>query len=88
MVYEIVVQIGTSHRTKGADHAFESIHNIKEALPELWETTEQCENVRYSREIAIEQPVQAQAIFKSSEMLRATFITGNHMADVFSFLFM
>ncbi|XP_008222342.1 PREDICTED: uncharacterized protein C24B11.05 [Prunus mume] len=53
------VMIGTSHRTKGADHAFESIHNIKEALPELWETTEQCENVRYSREIAIEQPVQA-----------------------------
>ncbi|KAL2320005.1 hypothetical protein Fmac_028974 [Flemingia macrophylla] len=30
--------VGTSHRVKGADFAVESIHNLKEALPELWET--------------------------------------------------
>ncbi|MBA0654975.1 hypothetical protein Goklo_021875, partial [Gossypium klotzschianum] len=29
--------IGTSQRPKGADYALESIHNIKQALPELWE---------------------------------------------------
>ncbi|XP_048425345.1 uncharacterized protein LOC103954336 isoform X1 [Pyrus x bretschneideri] len=54
------VLVGTSHRTKGVDHALESIHNMKEALPELWETsTEESENVRNSREIAIEQLVEA-----------------------------
>ncbi|CAN6559536.1 unnamed protein product [Malus baccata var. baccata] len=54
------VLVGTSHRTKGVDHALESIHNMKEALPELWETsTEESENVRNSREIAIEQLVVA-----------------------------
>ncbi|XP_021888394.1 uncharacterized protein LOC110807553 [Carica papaya] len=31
------VLVGTSQRVKGADYALESIHNIKEALPELWE---------------------------------------------------
>ncbi|KAE8663010.1 fatty acid hydroperoxide lyase 2 [Hibiscus syriacus] len=30
--------IGTSQRPKGADYALESIHNIKQAIPELWET--------------------------------------------------
>ncbi|KAM1148767.1 hypothetical protein PS2_029143 [Malus domestica] len=55
-----MVLVGTSHRTKGVDHALESIHNMKEALPELWETsTEESENVRNSREIAIEQLVVA-----------------------------
>ncbi|ESR42353.1 hypothetical protein CICLE_v10012173mg [Citrus x clementina] len=32
------VLIGKSQRVKGADYAFESIHNIKEAIPELWES--------------------------------------------------
>ncbi|KAK5846727.1 putative C24B11.05 [Gossypium arboreum] len=32
------VLVGTSHRTNGADYALESIHNIREALPELWES--------------------------------------------------
>ncbi|KAM1276918.1 hypothetical protein ACFX13_030081 [Malus domestica] len=55
-----MVLVGTSHRTKGVDHALESIHNMKEALPELWETsTVESENVRNSREIAIEQLVVA-----------------------------
>ncbi|KAG9159371.1 hypothetical protein Leryth_010926 [Lithospermum erythrorhizon] len=31
------VLVGTSQRVKGADYALESIHNIREALPELWE---------------------------------------------------
>nr|GEZ36258.1 suppressor of disruption of TFIIS-like [Tanacetum cinerariifolium] len=31
------VLVGTSHRCKGADYALESIHNMKEAIPELWE---------------------------------------------------
>ncbi|KAI3759848.1 hypothetical protein L1987_50231 [Smallanthus sonchifolius] len=31
------VLVGTSHRCKGADYALENIHNIKEAIPELWE---------------------------------------------------
>ncbi|GJT53989.1 hypothetical protein Tco_0989043, partial [Tanacetum coccineum] len=31
------VLVGTSHRCKGADYALESIHNLKEAIPELWE---------------------------------------------------
>ncbi|XP_009375913.2 uncharacterized protein LOC103964681 [Pyrus x bretschneideri] len=54
------VLVGTSHRPKGVDYALESIHNMKEALPELWEiTTEQSENVQTTREIAIEQLVEA-----------------------------
>ncbi|KAL8167885.1 hypothetical protein V2J09_009384 [Rumex salicifolius] len=31
------VVVGTSQRGRGADHALESIHNLREALPELWE---------------------------------------------------
>ncbi|GAA0170329.1 hydrolase [Lithospermum erythrorhizon] len=31
------VLVGTSQRVKGADYALERIHNIREALPELWE---------------------------------------------------
>lgn len=33
-----VMQVGKSQRVQGADYALESIHNLKEALPELWET--------------------------------------------------
>jgi len=31
------VLVGTSVRTEGADFSLESIHNIREALPEIWE---------------------------------------------------
>lgn len=31
------MQVGSSALVPGADVALESIHNIKEALPELWE---------------------------------------------------
>jgi len=53
------VLVGTSNRIKGADHALESIHNIKEALPELWEEAEKSEEIRYSGKVAIETSVTA-----------------------------
>uniref|UniRef100_A0A6V7QTY6 Suppressor of disruption of TFIIS n=1 Tax=Ananas comosus var. bracteatus TaxID=296719 RepID=A0A6V7QTY6_ANACO len=53
------VLVGTSHRAKGADYALESIHNIREALPELWEEAEKSEDVLYSGKVAIETPVTA-----------------------------
>ncbi|KAH9324770.1 hypothetical protein KI387_004948, partial [Taxus chinensis] len=49
------VLVGTSIRTEGADFALESIHNIKEALPEIWEGNENSENVvRSGRVVSIE----------------------------------
>jgi putative hydrolase of the HAD superfamily len=53
------VLVGTSHRVKGADHALESIHNIREALPELWEEAEKTEDVLYTDRVAIETSVTA-----------------------------
>lgn len=50
--------MGTSHRVKGADSALESIHNIREALPELWEADEKSE-IRYSGKVAMETFVTA-----------------------------
>jgi len=37
------VIVGRSDRTEGADFALESIHNIKEAIPEIWENEEKSE---------------------------------------------
>ncbi|XP_010529825.1 PREDICTED: uncharacterized protein C24B11.05-like [Tarenaya hassleriana] len=53
------VLVGTSQRVKGADYALESIHNIKEALPELWESAVKAGKVRYSGKLAVETPVIA-----------------------------
>ncbi|XP_051181996.1 uncharacterized protein C24B11.05 [Lolium perenne] len=53
------VLVGTSHRVKGADHALESIHNIREALPELWEEAEKTEDVLYTDRVTIETSVTA-----------------------------
>ncbi|KAF8022728.1 hypothetical protein BT93_F0289 [Corymbia citriodora subsp. variegata] len=53
------VLVGTAHRTKGVDYALESIHNIREALPELWEADKNSESVKYSGEVAIETSVEA-----------------------------
>ncbi|KAF9598656.1 hypothetical protein IFM89_029906 [Coptis chinensis] len=53
------VLVGTSYRTKGADFALESIHNIREAIPELWESDDNAEKLRYSGKIAMETPVTA-----------------------------
>ncbi|VFQ71261.1 unnamed protein product [Cuscuta campestris] len=42
------VLVGKSQRVEGADYALESIHNMKEALPELWETDKAGVRVKYS----------------------------------------
>ncbi|EOY07493.1 PREDICTED: uncharacterized protein LOC18597738 [Theobroma cacao] len=52
------VLVGTSQRPKGADYALESIHNIKQALPELWETDMKSE-VSYPGQVAVETSVTA-----------------------------
>ncbi|KAL5549884.1 hypothetical protein UlMin_000060 [Ulmus minor] len=52
------VLIGTSQRVKGADYALESIHNIREALPELWEVDKKSE-VSYPGKVAVETSVTA-----------------------------
>ncbi|CAL0334097.1 unnamed protein product [Lupinus luteus] len=46
------VAVGTSVRATGVDHALESIHNIKEAFPELWEADEKHGIAKYK--VAIE----------------------------------
>ncbi|KAK8542022.1 hypothetical protein V6N13_137402 [Hibiscus sabdariffa] len=51
-------RIGTSQRPKGADYALESIHNIKQAIPELWETGRKSE-VSYTGKVAVETSVTA-----------------------------
>ncbi|KAK8683470.1 hypothetical protein V6N13_039530 [Hibiscus sabdariffa] len=54
------VLVGTSHRTNGADYALESIHNIREALPELWESdNKKAEGVACSGKLAIQTSVMA-----------------------------
>lgn len=53
------VLVGSTERKKGVDYALGSIHNIREALPELWESVNKSNNVRRSRKIAIETPVEA-----------------------------
>ncbi|XVF08111.1 hypothetical protein REPUB_Repub06bG0197700 [Reevesia pubescens] len=53
------VLVGTSQRPKGADYALESIHNIKQALPELWETDMKSEVVSYPGQVSVETSVTA-----------------------------
>ncbi|XP_051113364.1 uncharacterized protein LOC127239314 isoform X2 [Andrographis paniculata] len=52
------VWVGSGHRTEGVDYALESIHNMREALPELWEAAtaavEKTEVSAYSEKPAIE----------------------------------
>ncbi|KAL6574707.1 hypothetical protein OROMI_011992 [Orobanche minor] len=53
------VLIGKSQRVKGADYALESIHNLREAIPELWES-DKLANVNYSASgVAVETSVTA-----------------------------
>lgn len=56
---ELNEQVGSSHKTEGVDYALESIHNIREALPELWESIERAEEVAYPEKVAIETRVRA-----------------------------
>ncbi|PON76106.1 HAD hydrolase, subfamily IA [Trema orientale] len=53
------VLVGTSQRVKGADYALESIHNIREALPELWEVDRKSAEVDYPGKVAVETSVTA-----------------------------
>ncbi|KAG8649332.1 uncharacterized protein LOC110620117 [Manihot esculenta] len=52
------VLVGTSQRVKGADYALESIHNLREAVPELWEAEIKTE-VGYPGKVPRETPVTA-----------------------------
>ncbi|TXG74111.1 hypothetical protein EZV62_002690 [Acer yangbiense] len=54
------VLVGKSNRTNGADYALESIHNIREALPELFCTDhKRSKSIKYSEKVAIETSVRA-----------------------------
>lgn len=54
------VWVGAAHRVEGVDYALESIHNIREALPELWDAEDdKKEKVYCSGEVAIETIVRA-----------------------------
>ncbi|KAF7825653.1 putative hydrolase of the HAD superfamily [Senna tora] len=52
------VLVGGSQRVKGADYALESIHNLREAVSELWEAHKKSE-VAYPGNLAVETPVTA-----------------------------
>ncbi|KAJ8754198.1 hypothetical protein K2173_002098 [Erythroxylum novogranatense] len=52
------VLVGTSQRVKAADYALESIHNLREAIPELWEAEIKSE-VGYSEKVTAQTPVRA-----------------------------
>ncbi|KAE9622180.1 putative pyridoxal phosphatase [Lupinus albus] len=52
------VQVGTSQKVKGADYALESIHNLREAVPELWEADIKSD-VTYTAKLAVETFVTA-----------------------------
>ncbi|KAK4270338.1 hypothetical protein QN277_023384 [Acacia crassicarpa] len=52
------VRVGTSQRVQGADYALESIHNLKEAVPELWDS-EVKTDVSYPSKLAVETSVTA-----------------------------
>ncbi|GMI81073.1 hypothetical protein like AT5G02230 [Hibiscus trionum] len=52
------VMVGTSQRPKGADYALESIHNMKQALPELWETNAKSD-ANYTGQVSVETSVIA-----------------------------
>ncbi|WCJ20498.1 Haloacid dehalogenase-like hydrolase (HAD) superfamily protein [Euphorbia peplus] len=55
------VLVGSSYRNSGADYVFESIHNIKEAIPQLLEANEEKkETIYYNAEnVSIETSVLA-----------------------------
>ncbi|KAG0481739.1 hypothetical protein HPP92_012597 [Vanilla planifolia] len=53
------VLVGTSQRVKGADYALETLHNVREAVPELWEEGEKPIEIRHGGEVAIGTAVSA-----------------------------
>ncbi|KAG2246273.1 hypothetical protein Bca4012_090745 [Brassica carinata] len=47
--------VGTSHKAEGVDIALEHIHNIREALPELWDSVDdKAQEIRVRQKVAIE----------------------------------
>ncbi|AED97196.1 Haloacid dehalogenase-like hydrolase (HAD) superfamily protein [Arabidopsis thaliana] len=49
------VWVGTSHREEGVDIALEHIHNIREALPQLWDAVDdKAKEIRTRQKVAIE----------------------------------
>jgi len=56
-------QVGKSEKIDGSDYALESIHNMKEAFPELWSESiinnKETERIDYASQISIETSVQA-----------------------------
>jgi putative hydrolase of the HAD superfamily len=57
------VLVGKSEKIDGSDYALESIHNMKEAFPELWSESiinnKETERIDYASQISIETSVQA-----------------------------
>ncbi|KAI3811577.1 hypothetical protein L1987_21303 [Smallanthus sonchifolius] len=53
------VLVGSSQRKIGVDYALESIHNMREALPQLWESVGKSLDIGLSQKIAVETPVEA-----------------------------
>ncbi|ESQ42407.1 hypothetical protein EUTSA_v10015826mg [Eutrema salsugineum] len=56
------VLVGKSEKVEGSDHALESIHNMKDAFPELWteSNNKESERIGYvAAQISIETSVQA-----------------------------
>lgn len=55
------MQVGTSLQSEGVDFALESIHNMKEAIPELWQFNDydKSANIKFCRKMALETSVVA-----------------------------
>ncbi|CAN8301288.1 unnamed protein product [Cochlearia groenlandica] len=57
------VLVGKSEKVEGSDYALKSIHNMKEAFPELWlesnNNNKESERIGYTTQISIETYVQA-----------------------------
>ncbi|KAJ0266716.1 Haloacid dehalogenase-like hydrolase [Hirschfeldia incana] len=55
------VLVGKSEKVEGSDHALKSIHNMKEAFPELWSESnnKESERIGYATQISIETSVHA-----------------------------
>lgn len=58
LLVDCTIQIGTSQKVQGADYALESIHNLPEAIPDLWEADLKSEVV-YTGKLAVETTVTA-----------------------------
>ena len=51
--------MGTASRINGADYALESIHNMKEALSDLWEADDTTEARSFTGRVSMETTVTA-----------------------------